>query len=107
MTAVTATSAIVSATGRLIGNSRSSSGANAFANVLPPNAADKKPAKVTPICTADRNRFGFSVNRLPCPSLFPVAPRFPTWPRAEPHRETEHNQHQQQPIHSNHPLRGL
>src|SRR5215203_2272953 len=39
----------------------------------------------------------------PCSSLLPVAPTFPDMARAEPHPETEHNHHQQQPIHSTNP----
>src|SRR5437899_312013 len=37
----------------------SSTGANSSASVAAPNAADRKPAKVTPICSAARKRFGF------------------------------------------------
>src|SRR5215204_4973617 len=62
MTAVTLITAIVSASARLIGNRPSRTGANALAIVVPPNAADRKPASVTPICTADRNRLGSPVN---------------------------------------------
>jgi hypothetical protein len=79
MTAVTPTTATVSATTWLIGNQLCSTGTSASAIVVPPKAADKNPAKVTPICTADKNRFGFSCNRATsCPRL-PRRARRLTW----------------------------
>ena len=38
-----------------------STGARSSASVAPPKAADRKPDRVTPICTAERKRLGFSV----------------------------------------------
>ena len=43
-------------------------------SVAPPKAADRNPDMVTPICTADRNRFGLAA------SAATVRPR---WPRVE------------------------
>jgi len=48
-----------------------STGASSSARVAPPNAADRKPDSVTPICTADRNRFGWAAR------LATAAPRLP------------------------------
>ena len=38
-----------------------------------PNAADRKPARVTPICTEERKRLGWSC------SLATARPRLPCW----------------------------
>ena len=73
MTAVINTSATASATGAPIGSRRCSSGLSEPAKVAPPKAADKKPARVTPICTAERNWLG-----LAC-SLATAWPRLPRW----------------------------
>ncbi len=43
------------------------------ASVAPPKAADRKPIRVTPICTADRKRFGLAATRAT------VSPRLPRW----------------------------
>ena len=74
MIAVMITRAMVSATvaGRP-GNQPCSAGLRAAASVAPPKAAERKPARVTPICTADRKRLGFSFSRAT------VRPREPRW----------------------------
>ena len=48
-------------------------GARSSANAEAPNAADRNPADVTPICTAARNRFGSA-----CSSAT-FSPRRPRW----------------------------
>ena len=50
----------MSATDSDIGSQRCSSGLSESASVAPPKAADKKPARVTPIWTAERKRLGFA-----------------------------------------------
>jgi hypothetical protein len=55
MTAVTKTTGTVSATAGAIGKTTVAISPNALAIVVPPKAADKKSANVTPICTADEN----------------------------------------------------
>ena len=55
--------------------SRWSTGARSD-SVTPPNAADRKPARVTPICTADRKRLGFSVSRA---TVRPRLPQLASW----------------------------
>jgi len=68
MTAVTPTTATVSATAWLIGNQRCSTGTSASAIVVPPKAADKNPAKVTPICTADKRSANLGTPSKPNPN---------------------------------------
>src|SRR5215211_2630504 len=72
MTAVTTTRAMVSETSGSIGISRCIALLRAIAKVAPPKAADKNPARVTPIWTADKNRFGFSLSRA---TIWPRRPR--------------------------------
>ena len=67
--------AMVSATG-LARPIRCSTGDRSSASVAPPNAADRNPATVTPICTAERKRLGFSASRATvCPRLL----RWDSW----------------------------
>ena len=81
---MTTTTAIVSATAWLIGSHCCSSGTSASAIVVPPKAADKKPANVTPIWTAERNRLGFSCSRATSRPRRPRCPSCLTWlPRSD------------------------
>ena len=47
-------------------------GESPSARVAPPKAADRKPDRVTPICTADRNRLGLLVSRSIARPRFPL-----------------------------------
>ncbi len=60
--------------------SASKAGAKDGASVEAPNAAEKKPATVTPICTAERKRLGSRASEATAWPRPPWLSRRSTWP---------------------------
>ena len=75
---MTSTREMVPATGSATPH-RTNTTASASAIVAPPNAAERKPERVTPICTAERNRLGLPVRRSMARPRLPRPASCRTW----------------------------
>ena len=86
MTIVISTSASGPASALGHSPARSATGDSGSPRVAPPKAADRKPDRVTPICTADRNRLGLAVSSATVRPRLPRSASCLTWDLAQRHQ---------------------